>query len=226
MNLIIDLDNTLYDYDKADSIAQGQLFKEIAILSGVSLQKIKESYKLARIYTHTNLSFSTSCHNRLLYIQKTLELLNLNPLLHTLNLHNIYWEVFLDSMEAFSGVKELLEKYQNKICILSDFNAQAQYQKLHRLNLQNFIGHIVTSEEVGVEKPHRLMFATAITKLNASKEQVIMIGDSFEKDILGAKLFGIKSIYLNRNLESCNLDSSESKQIREVREFKQILELV
>ena len=46
------------------------------------------------------------------------------------------------------------------------------------------------------------MFQKALDKLELQRNEVIMVGDNFEKDIIGAYDFGIDSIWLNhRNLK-------------------------
>ena len=56
----------------------------------------------------------------------------------------------------------------------------------------------MTSEEAGKEKPDKKMFTLAMEKLNLFPEQIIMIGDSFQKDVKGAEAVGIHSILYNQ----------------------------
>ena len=86
-----------------------------------------------------------------------------------------------------------MQKKNIPICCVTDLTAEIQFKKLSYLNLENHIKYIVTSEEVGIEKPHRKMFEKALEKLRLKSSQVIMIGDSLEKDISGAENIGITS---------------------------------
>jgi putative hydrolase of the HAD superfamily len=52
---------------------------------------------------------------------------------------------------------------------------------------------------VGIEKPNKKMFQSALEKLRLSTDQVIMIGDSIDKDISGAEEMGIKSYLVKSN---------------------------
>jgi putative hydrolase of the HAD superfamily len=61
------------------------------------------------------------------------------------------------------------------------------------LGLDMYVDFVVTSEEVGLDKPHSAMFSTALTKLNLKNEEVIMIGDDLTKDIDGARKQNIKA---------------------------------
>jgi ribulose-5-phosphate 4-epimerase/fuculose-1-phosphate aldolase len=127
-------------------------------------------------------------------------------MLDTIN--DIYWNTFYDNMNCFDGVKEFIQwnKLQGiKIGILTDYETEFQIIKLKKLGLLQYIDVVVTSEEVGKEKPSIQMFQTIIHKLGMLPENVIMIGDNFEKDITGAIDFNIFSYWFS-NLD---LDSHE-----------------
>ena len=47
-----------------------------------------------------------------------------------------------------------------------------------------------------MEKPDLRIFSSALAKLNIKKDQVIMIGDNHEKDIMGARQYGINAYLL------------------------------
>ena len=84
------------------------------------------------------------------------------------------------------------------ICIVTDMIAKIQIRKLQKLGISQYIKYLVTSEEVGVEKPNHKIFQTALNKLDLPSQNVIMIGDNEEKDIKGAESIGIKSYKIFR----------------------------
>jgi ribonucleotide monophosphatase NagD (HAD superfamily) len=53
-----------------------------------------------------------------------------------------------------------------------------------------------------IGKPCKEMFLQALETLKLSEKNVIMIGDTFERDIIGAVKLGIDSIWLNRRNEN------------------------
>ena len=63
----------------------------------------------------------------------------------------------------------------------------------------------MSSEEAGKEKPHPIMFYKALDKLECTKQESVMIGDNWDKDILGAYNFGIEDIWINHKKESKEL---------------------
>ncbi len=221
--LLLDIDNTLYDYSSTHQHALDKVVAYCIDILKVSENSVKDAYSIARKKVHIELSETASSHNRLLYFQKMLEILDINPLEYSYIIYNIYWDSFLEYMKPFEGVYEFLEMYKNKICLVTDLTAHIQYRKIKKLKLENYCTYVVTSEEAGKEKPHPYMFMLALQKLNLKANEVCMIGDSFKKDIFGASSLGINSIWLNREDK---VENYEKDKAIEVKEFKEILELV
>ena len=82
-----------------------------------------------------------------------------------------------------------------KVCAVSDMQMRIQVEKLKKLNLHNVIDCLVTSEEVGVEKPAKKIFRYALKKISAKPENTLMIGDNLKKDIEGAAAVGINTYH-------------------------------
>lgn len=207
-NLIVDLDNTLYSYEIPHKRAMTATLKLFVQKFDVDQKVAEDSFKLGRFKTHIELSGSASSHNRLLYFQKALEINNLNTVKNALQLYNCYWDTFLDEMKLYDSVIEYFSLYRTggaKVCILTDLTADIQYRKIEKLGLCDSIDFLVTSEEVGVEKPHPNMFYKALQKLNCGAKDTIMIGDSWDKDIVGASNLGIFSIWINHKEESAQI---------------------
>jgi putative hydrolase of the HAD superfamily len=57
---------------------------------------------------------------------------------------------------------------------------------------------IVTSAEVGVEKPDPAIFRAALSKAKVEPEEAIYVGDDYNNDFQGAKRAGLKAILLDR----------------------------
>jgi putative hydrolase of the HAD superfamily len=46
------------------------------------------------------------------------------------------------------------------------------------------VDYLVSSEEAGAEKPDPKVFELSLEKLGLKKDEVVMIGDNYEKDIM------------------------------------------
>lgn len=221
--LLIDIDNTLYPYNKSHEAGLCEAFHLIEDQFGIEKTVIKNAFLLARREVNIALSETAASHNRMLYFQKLLEKLGLRSTSFTLEVYEAYWSEFLNQMAAFDGVYEMLQKYKNRICLVTDLTAHIQHRKIRQLQLDKYVDLVVTSEETGHEKPHPLMFAISLEKLKCNKSEVCMIGDNFKKDILGATSLGIQSIWLNTNGIAEEYDSA---LIREVSSFEKVLKFI
>lgn len=193
--LILDLDNTLYNYNKCHESGLVCVFSYINIIvSGQKNKTVDVNYDIRKVYENISYSLkkelnnTASCHNKAIYFKQLLEELHLSvTVLDTIN--DMYWNTFLDNMVCFDGVKDFIiwnRRCGIKIGILTDYETEYQIKKLNKLNLTDLIDIVVTSEEVGIEKPSIKMFQTILRKLELSSYEVIVIGDSYEKDINGA----------------------------------------
>lgn len=196
--ILIDIDNTLYDYNVPHYQAMEDVYKFAH--SYFNVDNFKKAFKNARNFVHDMLKNTASSHNRLLYFQKTLEELGNHNYILAKDLYDIYWNSFLDYMKLSDGIINFFEKNNDKeICFVTDLTAYIQYRKIEKLGLAKYVKYLVTSEEVGVEKPNRKIFEIALQKINLLPNEVCMIGDSYEKDILGALNLGIKPYWLANN---------------------------
>lgn len=81
--------------------------------------------------------------------------------------------------------------------IITNGFVETQHVKLERSGLRPYFSKIFISEEIGFQKPKRGFFEYAIKSCNARKRESLVIGDSLEADIEGAKNFGLDHVYFN-----------------------------
>lgn len=218
--ILLDIDNTLYDYNLCHKYAFEQCIIWIFYNHKINKENFINAFNLSRKTINSRLKNTAASHNRLLYFQLTLEKLNLNPLKYSLDLYNCYWDNFLSIMTPFKDIDFIFEKYKN-ICFVTDLTVHIQHRKIIKLGLSKYSNHIVSSEEAGCEKPNKVIFDLAIDKLNLKKNEVCMIGDNFEKDILGASQNNIASIWLNTEKVNYTIpkDCLEINEINELKNF-------
>lgn len=200
--IIFDLDDTLYDYQLADQKAQEKLCDFCCESFNITDELFYEAYSYGRKVTKDTLDDCAAQHNRLLYCQRACEYLGINALVHAVNMYNVYWESFLSTIRVREGVTTFLSMLNRKkipVVICTDLTAHIQYRKIERLGIQELVDYIVTSEEVGVEKPNEKMFLACLKKMNLNATQVCFIGDSLKKDIGGANTVGMRTIWYRNN---------------------------
>ena len=193
--VLFDTDNTLYDYLPANKAAEKAACKKAENLLGINSKTFYEYFYKARSEVKKNISHTASGHSRLLYFQRMIELLGFKAqLLLALDLEQTFWRTFLVNSSLFSGVSEsllLLRKKNIPIGIVTDLTAHIQLRKLTYFGLEDTFDAVVTSEEIGHDKPDERNFIYILKKLGLDQNCVFwMIGDDSKADIKGAKDVG------------------------------------
>lgn len=212
--ILLDIDNTLYNYNLAHQAGLNAVFSFIDKI--FKKEDFIKAFETARNQIHNELKNTASSHNRILYFQRTLELLKYDDILMVKKLYDIYWDNFLENIKLFDGVTEFLEKNDKKICFFTDLTADIQYRKLEKTGLFKYSSYIVTSEEAGVEKPNKKMFNLALRKLELSADEVCIIGDSWERDIVGALELNIKPYWKTT-------EKSEDERVSVFNDFRELI---
>lgn len=102
--------------------------------------------------------------------------------------------------------------YGNVEAVLSDFN------------LRHFFRAIVESAVVGVRKPDPKIFALGVEALGLQPSEVLVIGDSYKKDIVPAESLGCKVLWIKGKGWTANEDAVTHPNI--IKSLNQILEVV
>jgi len=71
-----------------------------------------------------------------------------------------------------------------------------QREKIEATGLGSFFKAIAVSGEYGVGKPKPEIFHHLLGVLGVSQEEALMVGNSMERDIAGARNAGIRSIWI------------------------------
>jgi len=194
--VLIDLDNTLYLYEPCHQHALKACFEKYAV-KNISFENFAEIYRSCRDEVVKNLKPQGACRSRLFAFLHMLENIgHPQAYIEAFKLDKIYWESFISRMILEKDARKFLQKCKKNnlpICLVTDMLATTQVRKIQKLKITKYIDFMVTSEEVGCEKPDPKMFDAALNKLRLTKKDVIMIGDDEKKDVIGARQFGIKS---------------------------------
>jgi len=200
--ILIDLDNTLYQYEPCHQHALLNCFKNFSEFK-ISFQDFAELYKKHRDQVTKLLLPQGACRSRFFaFLHLFEELKSSQSYVKALHLDKIYWDSFISVMKPDDNARNFLDTCKSKdlpICVVTDMLATIQVRKIQKLRLENIVDFLVTSEEVGSEKPSSIIFETALKKLNLTKDDVVMIGDDKEKDVFGARKFGITSYQVQIN---------------------------
>ncbi len=101
--------------------------------------------------------------------------------------------VFAESEEV---LRELKKKF--RLALITNGAPDIQGTKIDGSNLASFFETIIISGDHGFGKPDRRIFQLALERLGVAAHEAVMIGDSLNRDIAGARDAGIRTIWINR----------------------------
>lgn len=114
--------------------------------------------------------------------------------------------------------------YKNyKIYVVTNGLVKLQKPRITNSKISKYISDIIVSEEVNSRKPNPKIFNVLLNKINLKSNEVIMIGNSLEEDIKGAKNANIKAIWYNPNNKINETEINPYCQITNLIELKEIL---
>ncbi|MGB7786994.1 MAG: YjjG family noncanonical pyrimidine nucleotidase [Salinimicrobium sp.] len=221
-HIFFDLDHTLWDFDKNSGLAFNSIFVKNKI--AVELDKFLEVYtpintNYWKLYREEKVSKEALRYGRL---KETFDALNITlsdekieslsvDYIDHLPLHN----------HLLEGSLEILEYLQQKYTmhIITNGFKEVQHKKLESSGILKYFTSVTTSEDVGVKKPHKAIFETALKNAAAGKEESIMIGDNFEADFMGAKDFGMQAILYNYYKQEFSAEYHQVTAMTELSKF-------
>lgn len=96
--------------------------------------------------------------------------------------------------KVFPTLIELI-KMGLKLAVVSDAPSKEAWLRLSYINFQHLFDVVITYDEAREKKPSPAPFNLALAKLNLKAEECLMIGDWAERDMVGAKAVGMKTVF-------------------------------
>src|ERR1700692_1505145 len=101
--------------------------------------------------------------------------------------------VFAESEQVLHDLKKKF-----RLALITNGAPDIQGTKIDGSNLASFFETIIISGDHGFGKPDLRIFRLALERLAVAAHDAVMIGDSLNRDIAGARDAGIRTIWINR----------------------------
>lgn len=189
--VIFDLDNTLVDFMKMKGEAIDAAIRAM-IDAGLELTYAEVKGRIDAIYKEKGIEFQ--------YVFDSL----LSDIFDKVN-HKILAAgvvAYRRAREAalvpyphvYITLYELL-KMGMKLAVISDAPSKEAWLRLTYLNMHHIFDVVVTFEDTSERKPHPAPFTLALNRLGIKADEALMVGDWAERDIIGAKQVGMKTVF-------------------------------
>jgi len=110
---------------------------------------------------------------------------------------NLLTTIYEDVCKTVADSKKVLEALAKKypISLVSNFYGNIEVV-LEEFGLSKLFKHVIESAVVGVRKPDPHIFTLGVESLDLQPADVVVVGDSFTKDILPAVKAGCKAVWI------------------------------
>ena len=68
----------------------------------------------------------------------------------------------------------------------------------HKLGLESYLDFVVSSGDVGADKPNPPIFLVALQRAGVEASETVHVGDQYRLDVVGAREVGISPILIDR----------------------------
>jgi len=233
--VLIDLDDTLFDYPKTEKEAFRRTFEELGFFMESELgndkkeeiyEKIKDRYKDVNLQLWKDLEKGAVDKDRLKVVrfEKIIEEFDLKYNLYEMS--ELYLKKLGEGIFPFEAAEKLCEYLHSKykVGIVTNGIKEVQHSRIENSTIAKYIDKIIISDEVGVNKPDKRIFEYAMNYFEImDKSEVIMIGDSLGADIKGGQNAGIDTCWINlRN----NVNDTGIVPKYEVRKLEELFEIL
>jgi len=189
--IIFDIDNTLLDFMTMKSNAINAAVDGM-IANGLDIEKETAVKQIFDIY-----NFKGYEHQKVLneFIINTVGYIDYKILAAGIVEYKLAKEA---SLSLYPGVKDTMINLSNfglKLGILSDAPSREAWIRMYILKIHKVFDQVVTFNDTGFHKPAKEPFIKIKELLNVEYHQCLMVGDWPERDIKGAKQFGMKTAF-------------------------------
>ena len=201
--LLCDLDDTLFDHDRATRDSLANLRRSHQVLTCWSLDELDARHRVLLETLHLEvlagrLLIDDARRERFagLLAQAGVQDASLAD-----EMASGYRRTYAANWHPVAGAVELLRAVRadgHSVVVVTNNSVAEQQLKLERCDIGGCIDLMVTSEEVGICKPDRRIFDYALTRVGAAASEAVMLGDAWATDVEGALAAGITPVWLNR----------------------------
>lgn len=198
--ILFDADNTLLDFDAAESKALAETLVNYGIEPDAETVQTYRTIneELWRQLEKGQVRREKLFNERFTRFLKAIDAAGDGAEMNRYYLEQLSTHPDLMNAQVLDVLRELSEVAT--LAVVSNGVHKVQLRRLAESGVANFMEDIFVSEKVGCEKPGARIFETALRSLGVeNREHVLMVGDSLTSDIQGGANAGLDTCWLNPN---------------------------
>lgn len=211
-DIFFDLDHTLWDFDKNSALTFNKIFNLNQL--DINLNEFLRHYepinlKYWKLYREEKIEKEALRFERLNEAFKAINFHVQDNIINKLSEDYITYLTTYNYLfdDTFEILNYLSSNYS--LHIITNGFQEVQHGKLTKSKINHYFKTVTNSEMVGVKKPNPKIFNYALQKANTNAKNSLMIGDSYEADILGALNIGMRTVFFD--LKNTSLHNTTKK---------------
>lgn len=189
--IIFDLDNTLVDFMLLKRAAVNAAINAM-IDAGLQLTNAEVLDRINKIYESEGIEYQQVFDNLL---QEALGKVDYKIMSAGIVAYRKAREAALKPYPGvFPTLIELI-KMGLKLAVVSDAPSKEAWLRLSYINFHHLFDVVITYDETRERKPSPVPFNLALKELDLKADECLMIGDWAERDMVGAKAVGMKTVF-------------------------------
>ncbi len=220
--VVFDLDNTLVDFMKMKDLCI-QAAVDAMIDAGLRMDKETAKRKLFAIYDLQGIEYQQIFDR---FLEE--EIGRIDYKIQASGIH-AYRRQRSAALVAYPHVHDTLVNLIRKglrLGVVSDAPRPQAWLRLVQLDLHHLFDHVVTFDDTGIKKPNPEPFIECLRRLGTAANESLMVGDWAERDVLGAKMIGMKTVFARYGDVFETEDSQADFEIKDIVELLTILDLL
>ena len=200
--ILFDLDDTLFDHQRASAIALSAMHAAHAAALPLDAFANKHAEVLEIFHARFLAGEFTLDEARVARMQSLFAFFDRKISAQTAaRAAALYREQHQANRSLVAGAGELLTALHEhcRLGIVTNNATAEQIEKLRALDIAHHFDTVVISEDVGVTKPDPKIFSIALERIGAHALEAVFIGDSWANDIVGAHNAGMAAVWLDRS---------------------------
>jgi 2-haloacid dehalogenase len=222
--LLFDADGTLFDYDRAENAALNRAFQSIGVPFDLTHLAAYRRINNA-LWQALERGEVTPGVVKVRRFELLFERIGVAHSPDTFSAH--YLECLAECSELIEDAAEVLQALHGnyRMAILTNGLQAVQRGRLARSAIRQHIAEMIVSEEIGFAKPAKEFFDTALARLGQpSRRELLMIGDGWSSDIMGASAYGLDACWYNPERKPRPGGCELTREIASLRELVEWLE--
>ena len=217
--IIFDLDNTLLDFVKMKQFAVKAAITAM-IEAGLNVDEEKAYQDIFDLYVEKGWENQQVFDD---YLNQTVGKVSNKILAAGIDSYRRAREATLLVYPNVNKTLIELIKMGIQLSVVSDAPSRAAWMRLYYLNLHHVFDPVLTFDDTGVRKPSPKPFEMALEIMKSTPDEVLMIGDWPERDVVGAKQIGMKTIFARYGDTFGTVDSGADWDVNDIYELVDIV---